>query len=65
MKGGKGRPVRPANLRGNQIPPIDLNAQGCRMPGVSEKQLGGLLQGHAAIWRHGVSPFDGDSVESG
>jgi hypothetical protein len=43
MKGREGRPVRPPDFGGNQIPPIDLNAQGGRMAGVAEKQLGGLL----------------------
>jgi hypothetical protein len=55
---GQGRPVRSADLGCNQIPPCDLNAQGRRMPGVAEKQFGGLLQGHAAIRRHGVSLCD-------
>jgi hypothetical protein len=54
MKGGKGGPVGPPDLGGNQIPPIDLNAQGCSMTGVPEKQLGCLLQRHSAhvLFRH-------------
>jgi hypothetical protein len=53
MKGGEGGPVRPSDFGGNQIPPVDLNTQGRRMAGVTEKQLGCLLQRHAAVWRHG------------
>jgi hypothetical protein len=53
MKGGQGGPVGSADLGRNQISPVNLNTQGRRMAGVTEKQLGGLLQRHAAVWRHG------------
>jgi hypothetical protein len=43
MKGWQRSPIRPPDLGGHKIPPIDLDAQGCRMPGVTEKHLGGLL----------------------
>lgn len=62
MKGGEGGPVGPPDLGRNQIPAIDLDAQGRRMAGVAEKQLGCLLQGHAAIGAHGVSLCDGGSA---
>jgi hypothetical protein len=48
MKGGQGGPVGPPDLGRNQIPPINLNAQGRSMPSVPEKHLGSLFKRQAS-----------------
>jgi hypothetical protein len=54
MKGVQGCPIGSANLGGNQIPPVDLNAQGRGVPNIPEEYLRGLFQRHSAhvLLRH-------------